>query len=658
MRLKGLFDSGFVGRRLNYLILLAGSAALLFVHPLSAAIMLGVSSLFVGVSELNIALARRSLKRYIRMVKEHLDPSSKEALEYVPFPALAAGDDGSIMWCNEAFAAIAAGKAFYGRRLGEIVPELKDAFGAGGGKNEIPVLFNGRQYNVYRSSFESQSARLTVFYWVDDSRLALQKLEYTLSRPVICHILMDNYDELTKNATEGDRSILAARFFEVLSAWAAPTCGILRPLDRFRYVLYFEYRHLPALVEERFSVLGKVRSVSFGKLCATLSIGLGTGGATLRETDERARHSLDMALGRGGDQAVLRTDQGFEFYGGKTRSPERRNKVKARVMANVLTEMIDGSDNVLIMGHRFADFDCFGAAAGIYRIARSRGRDARIVMDLQTCLVREIAEAFINEEGEPQAVVPPSQALRLVMPRTVLFVADTQRQALTEMPELLKLCKSIVIMDHHRRAADTIENVLVIYHDPYASSTSEMVAELTQYALPEDGLTRLDAQALLAGIMLDTKTFTVKSGVRTFEAAAYLRQMGADPAEVRRMFSNDMDSYRVRAQLISHSQLYRNNIAVAVWDSPETNNMKQISGQTADELLNITDVSASFVLVPVGSQVHVSARSRGDVNVQLIMESMGGGGSFNTAGVQLSGVSVEEARNMLARAIDDYFESL
>lgn len=658
MKIRGLFDSGFLNNRLHYLVLIAGSAGLGFMHPLSAAVMLGVTLLYIGIAEIARARAKRSLTRYIDAVKSHLDTTSGQALERIPFPVLVVGGEGSLIWYNEAFASIAGGVNFFGKRLSELAPGLKETDWPKGIAAGLPVFFNGRQYNVYHSAFDYEGAALRMLYWVDDTRLYQQKLEHERSRPVICHIFMDNYDELTKNATEGDRSNLAARFFEVLSAWAAPTGGVLRPLDRFRYMLLFEHRHLETFIEGRFSVLETVRSITFGKMSATLSLGLGTGGGSLRETDEYARRSLDMALGRGGDQAVLCTKAGFEFFGGRIKSPERRSRVKSRVIANVLSEMMDDCDNVLIMGHRYADFDCLGASAGIYRIARSRGRDARIVMDLDTCLVREMAEAFLMEEGEPKAIVPPPEALQLVMPRTILFVVDTQRQTLTELPELLGLCRSIVIMDHHRRSVDTIDNILVNHHDPHASATSEMVTELAQYALPEGALTRLDAQLLLAGIMLDTKTFTVKAGVRTFEAAAYLRQMGADPAEIRRYFSNDMESYRIKAQLISHSQLYRDSIAIALWDSAEVENIKQICGQTADEMLNITDVSAAFVVVPVGSQVHVSARSSGEINVQLIMERMGGGGNFATAGVQLSDISVEEARQRLMHAIDSYYASL
>ena len=515
--------------------------------------------------------------------------------------------------------------------------------------NGSQVLSGGRKYTVYGSPRQDGSYQL---YFVDNTELKNIVTEYGESRPVVAIIMIDSYDELMQNAKEGEKAEIVGAVERLLTNWVSQTTGFLRHSDRDKYLFVFEERHYRRIVESRFDILDKVRQIAVGEfMVATLSIGVGRGGATFAENEDMARQALDMALGRGGDQAAVRSGGGYEFYGGVSKTVEKRTKVKTRIIAAALSELIDGSDNVLIMGHRATDLDFVGAAAGLYKSILTRGCSASIVLSKRDSLAKRLIRQ-LEGDGYKEAFVEPDDSLFLMTPKTLLIIADTHRKSYIEYPELYKAAKTVVVIDHHRKMVDFIDNAVIFYHEPYASSASEMVTELVQY-IADKSVTVAEATALLAGITLDTRNFSIRTGVRTFEAAAYLRRKGADTARVKQLFSGNMDEYRMRAQLVESAVIY-NGCAIAVSVSDDRKSMRYLAPQAADELLSITGVSASFVIYDSEDGASVSARSISGVNVQLIMEKMGGGGHQTMAGAQLPGKSVQEAQRMLRDAINQY----
>ncbi|MDR3553098.1 MAG: DHH family phosphoesterase [Clostridia bacterium] len=584
-------------------------------------------------------------------VSQSLDAADKEALVSFPLPALITAKSGEVLWYNDRFrdSVLDGGDAF-GARVHEFAPGLElSSFDTAGTKADISV--RGRKYSIYGNRTHKD---LYLLYWVDNTELKNTADEYLLSRPAVGIIMIDNYDELMQNAKEGEKSVITGLVEKEIMNWAGNTTGFLRRLDRDRYILVFEERHLRRIIEARFDILDSVRLiVTNDRMPATLSIGVGRGGQSFSELEEMARQALDMALGRGGDQAAVKSRGGFEFYGGTSKAVEKRTKVKTRIIASALSELIDGSDNVLIMGHRSSDLDVVGASASLYKAVLARGRDAKIVLNRRTSLAGALLSQ-LETQGYQNAFIGLEEALPLVTRRTLLIIVDTHRQSLVEFPELYRAVRTVVVIDHHRKMVDFIDNAVIFYHEPFSSSASELVAELMQY-IADQVVSPTEANALLAGITLDTRNFTVRTGVRTFEAAAYLRRKGADTANVRLLFAGSMNNFIKRSALVTSAEIYK-DCAICATDEDETGDMRVVAPQAADELLSITGVNASFVLYPIENTCAVSARSMGRVNVQLIMESLGGGGHQTMAGAQLKDVPISEARARLYTAIDKYLE--
>ena len=459
---------------------------------------------------------------------------------------------------------------------------------------------------------------------------------------------------MLKNVAENTRASIVGEISQKLGELAEATDGLFAQLDRDRYLLIFEARHLPKLQEEKFPILDAVHNLQNpGGIPATLSIGVGVDADNFQELFQYASLSVEMALSRGGDQAVIKNRFNFEFYGGRTKELEKRTKVKSRVMANALGELVADASKVFIMGHKNADLDCIGAAAGVFAVARKRGRPAYIIKETTPSPADIMYERLARLQEYEGAFIAPQDALLLADSSSLLVVVDTNRPEQVQSEELLLSCNKVAVIDHHRRAATYIADAALNFHEPYASSASELVAELLQYILEPANLLRLESEAILAGIVLDTKHFTMRTGGRTFEAAAFLRRAGADPANVQEYFQNDLEGTIARYDIIQNAKLYRNNIAIAQVDHTVG---RVTAAQAADELLNISGIDTSFVLFPAEDRIMISARSAGEVNVQVILEALGGGGNAATAGAQVPGLSMTEAVQQLTVSINQYLE--
>lgn len=615
------------------------------------------AAIIIAIWILKLRSNNRTLRGIIGDVVQNLSPADKFALESFPLPTVLVSKAGEFIWYNNKFRmGVLDGKDCYGRPLKNVVKGLKPELFAKSGAEQVvsagvAAEAGKRKYTVYGGVERNDCYQL---YFADDTLLKAKVTEYTETRPVVSIIMVDNYDELMQNAKEGEKAEIVSMIEKTLLSWVSETTGFLRHSDRDKYIFILEERDYRKIVEKRFNILDKVRKIVVDEyMPATLSIGVGHGGKTFSENEEMARQALDMALGRGGDQAAVKNLHGYEFYGGSSKGVEKQTKVKTRIIASALSELIDGSDNVLIMGHKGTDLDTVGAAAGLYKAVQQRGRDARIVLSRKQTMAQKLID-YLDEGDYEDAFVEPDESLFLVTPKTLLIVVDTHRKGFVEYPELYRAVKSVVVIDHHRKMVDFIDNAVLFYIEPYASSASEMVAELLPY-IADKSVSPTEASAMLAGMSLDTRNFTVRTGVRTFEAAAYLKRKGADITAVKRLFSGSLEDYSNRAKLVASAALYH-DCAITASAEDYAGSIKYLAPQAADDLLTINGVRASFVLFSQAGGVNISARSLGDVNVQIIMEKLGGGGHLTMAGTQLAATPLPAAVAKVKAIIDQYFE--
>ena len=607
---------------------------------------------------------RQKVLQYIDNVTGSVDTASKSTLINSPLPIMVfRPDTGEVIWSNENFLQLAGVREhLFEMRVEDAVPEFPVQWLLEG-KQECPnrVFMNNRRFQVYGSLVRAKGRNgeqnlVATTYWVDTTDADDLQETYTATRPVLAVLMLDNYEDLMKACPDTQRSAVLAQIDEKLNVWASAGAGLLLKTERDRYLFIFEEQHYEHFVEEKFSVLDTIREIRVGEgTHPTLSIGIGKDVEGLPELYKNASLSLEMALSRGGDQAVVRNKVDFEFYGGRAKATEKRTKVKSRVMANALSELMADASEIYVMGHSYADMDAVGAAAGICCAARKRGKRAQIVIDAE----HNAAQAVLNKlNGLPEyngVLISGNDAFLKMRPGALLVVVDTNRPDMVESQQVLESCNRVAVIDHHRRAASYIENAAFSFHEPYASSASELVTELLQYLVEPADLLREEAEALLAGIVLDTKRFTLRTGGRTFEAAAFLRRAGADTAEVQRLFQNDLSDMVSRYDIIRRAEMYREDIALAV--IPQEEGVDRVAAaQAADELLTLKGVKASFVLYRNGSDVLMSARSMGEVNVQVILEALGGGGNSSQAGGRVENGDILEVRSRLTDAIDAYFE--
>lgn len=641
------------------ILILFALASALFSIPL--AVLEAVVVLILGLyTRTSGHKRRREITKYIENITGNVDVATKDTMVNSPLPmVIFRPESDDIIWTNDRFLRLTGDREhLFDAKLSSVVPGF-DTRWLLEGKNECPdhVSFCGRRFVVYGHlvrTGDKGGGFLATTYWVDVTELCETRDKYLASRPVMAVLLLDNYEDLMKNLTENERSAIYSEINARLDAWVADTHGMLRRVERDRYYYIFEEQYLARFIEKKFDILDTIRQVSNPSgIAATFSIGVGKDGGSFQELMQFANLSIEMALSRGGDQAVVRNQFTFEFYGGRSKETEKRTKVKSRVMANALSALVADSSQVFIMGHKSPDNDCMGAAAGVCAIARKKGVPAHIIREAGSPPAKVLMDKLAHLEEYQDCFLSAQEALLLADNRSLVVVVDTNRPEQVQSLDLVQSCNRVAVIDHHRRAATYIEGAALNYHEPYASSASELVTELLQYIADPTELTRAEAEALLAGIVLDTKNFTMRTGGRTFEAAAFLRRAGADTAEVKKLFQNDLEGTIAKYAIIQNAKLYREKIAIAVVDHTVG---RIVAAQAADELLNIIGIDTSFVLYPDGERVIISARSMGDTNVQVILEKLGGGGNAAAAGGQISGKSLSQVATELTQAIDQYLE--
>lgn len=574
-----------------------------------------------------------------------------------PLPAVVAlATTGEIIWANDLFADM-NGQYNSSRqiRMSDLAPAFETRWLIEG-KHQFPgeLRMGRRAYHVYGSMIASGAGQMMMLYFIDCTAYTQLRDATDTQRPALAVIAIDNYEELMKNTTDSEKSGILADIGKRLSDWMAESKGILRKYDRDKYICVIENAELDKLIMRKFTVLQDVRDIRNREgVIATLSIGIGRDGESLAESYQYAGLAIDMALSRGGDQAVIKNRYTFEFYGGLSEEVEKRTKVKSRVVANALSQLIRDSSQVLVMGHRHSDMDAIGAAAGMVCAARVKGKSVHIVVDEQHTMATDLIERLKTLPEYKDVFISAEEAMIMCDYNTLLIVVDVNRPGYVESEALLQSINKVAVIDHHRRAADYIENMVVTLHEPYASSASELVSELLQYIVPNSEILAGEAEAMLAGIYLDTKGFSTRTGVRTFEAAAYLRRAGAEASDVKRLFQSSFDQYMERQKIISSARNCGQGVIFALTDEEID---RIAAAQAADELLSIIGTRASIVAFRRGNDMSVSARASGQVNVQLLMERLGGGGNHSAAGAQLKDTTPEQADRMITEAIKDYFE--
>ena len=569
------------------------------------------------------------------------------SLTGLPIPTMLIAD-GRVLWYNTIFREeVLNGTDAVTRPIDRLFPELDLAVCSRPHGQDLTV--GNKRFTAYAGAAKG-SRGANIVYLVDDTVYKQTLEEYTASRPACLIIVIDSYDELFDDMKDSEQAKELEAINSLLEAYIAKSTGFLRKISNSRYIAVVEERDIHWMLQERFEILDQVRALHPGGF-TTLSIGVGHGGKTLQECHQMARESIDIALGRGGDQAAVKTVDGFEFYGGISHGVEKRSHVRSRIIANALCDLIKKSDSVIIMGHRMSDLDAIGSAIGALRICKICGVPAVIAVNSDATLAGPLLKTFIDA-GEGHNFILPDQTLDVITPRTLLIVVDTYQKCLLESQKIYEKCKRVVVIDHHRMAVGHIDNPLLLYHEPYASSASELVCELLQFLPKEDNITALEAQALLAGIMLDTRSFALHVGVRTFEAAAWLRSRGAQTADTKLLFNTSKEEYEARAHIVESAYIYK-GCAIALSEELDAG-MNVVLPMAANDLLTINGVDASFVAVAKNGGVNISARSMGALNVQVILEPLGGGGHLMMAGAQLHDCALQDAETRIREQIDIY----
>ena len=602
-----------------------------------------------------IQVTRKTFQYYAR-IDDELEAKMHMSVHNFPMSAVIIDSAGRIVWTNGKFTEEFPECCEYGKELSDITDIPAADFFT---DNGVTITYKDSVYKVFaRVPDEEEAKELTLLFFKNITDITALETEKKLSQPVVILFMVDGYEELISGCLESEKAHVSVQIDKLLEDFAGQTTGVLRKNASDRFIAVIEERHLQEILSNKVEILDKAREIFVNdRLNVTMSIGIGRTGKTLKESEQFARQALEMALGRGGDQAAVKTDNGFEFYGGVSKGVERHTKVKTRIIANSLLELVDNADKIFIMGHKYSDLDSVGSSVGLTCAIRNLGKSAWAVCDYNASLAKVLIDRFPHVDGEEPLFREPSDAIEELTDNSLLIICDTHNPLIIESKELYEKAKKVVVIDHHRKMVNYIDNAVIFHHEPYASSASEMVTELIQYFGEAGKLRAVQAECLLAGIMLDTKNFVMKTGVRTFEAAAVLRKMGADTITVKKMFSSSIDSYKRKTQIVAEAEIYR-KCAIAPCDF-YADDLRIVAPQAADELLTIKNVDASFVLFKtMSNEISISARSMGNLNVQLIMEALGGGGHQTMAGAQLKDVTVNEALDTLKKSIDDYYLSL
>ena len=675
MRLRGNLKTYLRWPLFFGILLILMTIQLFSVSVRSGVIGIGYTILYLMIAGLINFSGRRKLKKDLIEFATNYGEMQMRMMKTLTVPFAILSEDGHMLWGNDEFVSVIVNKKAARRNIANIFEEITlDSLPDSDEVKVVHVRTEDKYYRVVMKLVESDNAgegdtvKTDINQLMDNSRLIsvflydetdIMELEQKREAEnlVVGLLYIDNYDELIDSIDEIRQSLIMALIDRKINKYMQGIDAISKKLEKDKFLFMFKQSYLSEICSNRFAILEEIRDINLGnESSATISIGIGVGRDTFVERYDLARAAIDLALGRGGDQAVVKSIDQEKFYGGKSVQIERNTRVKARVKAHALKELIEGKERVVVMGHSIGDVDSFGASIGIYRIAKTLNRKANVVLNEVSQSVKPIRDRFYTKEYEEDMIITGDEAKELVDENTVLVIVDVNRASYTECPELIEQAQSVVVIDHHRQAGDAIDKAVLFYIEPYASSASEMVAEISQYIGSGLKLKSAEAEAMYAGIMIDTNYFSNKTGVRTFEAMAYLRRNGADAVRIRKAFREDIDEYKIRAAAIQDTELYEGVFAIAESKSEGIESPTVFASKIANSLLDISNVKASFVLTKYRGKVYISARSRDEVNVQVMMERLGGGGHINMAGAQLENVEVEEAKNMIKQEIDSMIE--
>ena len=646
------------------ILVVCGNVAAVLVSPQAGALMAVFTVLYLGCAVFLFWYGRKRLAAGLISYAAEFTGSQKQLLASMELPYGIADTDGKILWMNRAFAAVVKEEKNARKNLPALFPEItKEALAAAEHRAEFHCAYKESRYHVIVKRFQIRledgfledaepsggSGEVFAVYLYDETEIHAYMQAITDQKMVAGLIYLDNYDEVLETVEEVRRSLLLALIDRRINKYISGMNGIVKKLEKDKYFFAIKQKYVAHLEEDRFNLLEEVKNVNIGnEMAVTLSIGMGMNGETYIQNYEYARTAIDMALGRGGDQAVVKDGGKIQYYGGKSQQLEKTTRVKARVKAHALRELLETKDRLLIMGHKIGDIDSFGSAIGMYRIATALNKKASIVINEVTSSVRPMMDRFVENSDYPDDLfLTGDEAAETVDGNTALVVVDVNRPSYTEAPELLKLVKTIVVIDHHRQSSEVISNATLSYVEPYASSACELVAEILQYVADSIRMKSAEADAMYAGIVIDTNNFKSQAGVRTFEAAAFLRRNGADVTRVRKLFRDKMEDYKARAEAVRQAEVFEGSFAISVCPSEGVESPTVVGAQAANELLNIVGIKAAVVMTPYEGKIYLSARSIDEVNVQVMMEKLGGGGHRTIAGAQLSGVTVEEAKEKI-----------
>lgn len=646
----------FLGGLVLCILLFAGFGVYaLYIDNLSMAMAeLGLAVLLSAYVAVTRIMRKRDMDTYMSMIIESGDTASHNALTLLPLPMVVLSVDGQIMWYNDLFVKIVDEKGLYNTKIFDIIEDIRWTEILKSETILTKCTYNGCIYELSGKILRKGEDISILLYFRDISELLEAEKKNELDKTVIGIVAVDNYDDLFSKLDDVEAQQAATLVNSSIISWVEGIDGIIKRLERDRFLVMFENRQLPECIAKKFNVLEKVRSIG-EQLRMPISVSIGIGrGESLIDSEKNARAALDMAQSRGGDQTVIRDEVQFSFYGGKTREYEKSTRVKTRAFATAFKDFIANSDAVYFMGHASADYDCFGAAVGLSRACRNVGKNAYIIYD-NSPAVEPLASEMRKLPEYNGMLISAQTALENITSESLLVILDTHRPSMLPDERLLGMTEKVVLIDHHRRSTEFLPHTALLYHEPYASSACEIAAEVLQYIDEKRTISSFETKALYIGILMDTKNFMVKTGVRTFEAASYLRKCGLDPIEVKKFFAMEKNEYMYKVHILDNAEVYEDSVAIAYTDEKYAN-MRVVSSIACDELLNIKGMKAAFVVYISDGEAYVSARSVGDINVQLICEKLGGGGHITIAGAKLKGMTVDEARLELKAAISEYIE--
>lgn len=603
----------------------------------------------------------KEVNKYVELLSEDFETAAKHAIFNMPFPLVIIDEKGSITWYNTPFLDMIVDEDILNERIHDLVPGINIEGLVRDGENKPKrVDYDNKSYLVYPNFVDirkttSASSKLTILYWVEYSEYFNLERKYKDEGSILSLIYIDNFDDVKNNTPDIHRPLLIAEIDKRINEYFMQYKGVVRKYENDKYLVFMNHKALEKIQGRKFDLLDDIRELNIGNtMPITLSVGISATSDDLVQSHDNAKSAIDIALGRGGDQAVLNKEGAYEFYGGKSKALEKRNKVRARVIGHALRRLIDEAENVFVMGHKNPDMDSIGAAIGVIRGVRNREKKGYIILNEENPSITNICDKMRREQADlSDTIITSEEAKDLISDNSLMIMVDNHKPSFTEAPDLLDLVTKVVIIDHHRRGAEFVKDPVLTYLEPYASSASELVTEILSYMSDNINLTKFEAEALLSGITVDTNNFSYQTGVRTFEAASILKRAGADTVAVRKLFRDDHDTFLYKAQVIKSSKIVYDNIAIGRLEEDIENGLL-IAAQSSNELLDIKGVMASFVLTYSNDRIHISGRSLGDISVQLILESLGGGGHFNSAGTQLMGVSMDKAEEMLMEGIDKY----